>query len=79
MGSSTVSLAELRPGERGVVVALGGACAVGRLAALGFTPGAEVAVARNAGRGPLIVSLLGTQGALGRGQAMRILVRRSAS
>jgi ferrous iron transport protein A len=53
----------------------GGSGFVGRLAALGFTPGAEVAVVRNSGRGPVIVSVLDTQIALGRGQADRVLVR----
>jgi len=47
-----------------------------RLAALGFTPGAEVRVVRNQGRGPLIVSVLDTEVALGRGQAAHIIVRR---
>jgi len=47
-----------------------------RMAALGFNPGATVEVVRNDGFGPLIVSILDTQIALGRGQACKIYVRR---
>ncbi|MBC7240186.1 MAG: ferrous iron transport protein A, partial [Chloroflexi bacterium] len=43
--------------------------------ALGFTPGAEVTMVRNPGRGPVIVSVLDTSVALGRGQASRVHVR----
>ncbi len=45
-----------------------------RLAALGFTPGAEVNMTQNYGRGPLIVTVRGTRVALGRGEAARIFV-----
>lgn len=69
-------LAALAAHEQASVLALtGGYRLVGRLAALGFTPGAQITVIRNDGRGPLIVSVLGTQVALGRGQAMGIRVR----
>jgi len=72
-----ISLAELAPGEWGTVVDLrGGPGFVGRLAALGFTPGATVRMVRNPGFGPLIVEILDTQIALGRGQALRVYVRR---
>ena len=54
----------------------GGHGFVGRMAALGFTPGVTVQVVRNHGHGPIIVSLLDTQIALGRGQARRVRVRR---
>ena len=78
MGNDLViSLAELAPGEWGTVVDLrGGPGFVGRLAALGFTPGATVRMVRNPGFGPLIVEILDTQIALGRGQALRVYVRR---
>jgi len=49
---------------------------LGRMAALGFNPGATIEVVRNDGFGPLIVSILDTQIALGRGQASKIYVRR---
>jgi len=45
-----------------------------RLCALGLTPGAEVRVLQNRGRGPLIVEVHGARLALGRGQADRVSV-----
>jgi len=45
-----------------------------RLATLGFTPGAQLQVVQNRGRGPLIVSVRGSRVALGRGEAAKILV-----
>jgi ferrous iron transport protein A len=76
MNKYIVSLSDLPPGEEAIVVSLAGCrgCA-GRLAALGFTPGATLRVMRNSGHGPILVSLLDTQIALGRGQAMGIDVR----
>ncbi len=43
-----------------------------RLIALGLTPGAEVRVLQNRGRGPLIIEVHGVRLALGRGQAARV-------
>jgi ferrous iron transport protein A len=71
------SLADLRPGETGQVRGLeGGRNLIARLAALGFTIGAPVKVVRRNARGPLLVSLRGTQIALGFGEATRILIGR---
>jgi len=71
-----VPLADLGPQERATIVRLeGGRGMVARLAALGFTPGTEVAVVRNDRRGPVIVSVMDTQIALGRGQAAKVRVR----
>jgi len=78
MTDTTVPLTALAEGEGGTVVALYPPCAMARLAALGFTPGVQVQMIRNAGRGPLIVSLLDTEVALGRGQAAHIAIRRAA-
>ncbi|HEC34017.1 MAG TPA: ferrous iron transport protein A, partial [Chloroflexi bacterium] len=51
---SVVPLSALCTGERGVVVELaGGRGLLGRMTALGFTPGVEVTVLQNFGRGPL--------------------------
>jgi ferrous iron transport protein A len=70
------SLIGLPEGCEGMIVALqGGHGLVGRLAALGFTPGALVRVVRNPSRGAMIVSVLDTRIALGRGQAGSVLVR----
>ena len=70
-----VTLADLRINERGVVVGLsGGRSVIQRLAALGFTPGADVEMAQNYGWGPLIVSTRGARVALGRGEAQRVTV-----
>jgi ferrous iron transport protein A len=61
------------PGSRAVVSSLPAARGLAkRLIALGVTPGAEVRVLQNRGRGPLIVEVHGCRLALGRGQAMRV-------
>ncbi|OGO04182.1 MAG: hypothetical protein A2Y73_05195, partial [Chloroflexi bacterium RBG_13_56_8] len=73
-------LSDLEVGERATVVGLeGGSRFLGRMAALGFTPGATIDVVRNHGSGPIIVTILDTQIALGRGQAHRVHVRRRGS
>jgi ferrous iron transport protein A len=73
-----VPLSTMRPGEQGVVVDLtGGRGLQGRMASLGFTPGAEVTVLQNFGRGPLIARVRDAHIALGRGEAGRLQVRRS--
>jgi ferrous iron transport protein A len=46
----------------------------GRLIALGLTPGSEVCVLQNRGRGPVIVEVHGARVALGRGQAEKVVV-----
>jgi len=71
----TLALAQLRPGELGYIRALrGGRGFISRLATLGFTLGAEVEMVQNYGRGPLIVMIRDSRVALGRGEAMHILV-----
>ncbi len=52
----------------------GGHQILSRLGCLGFTPGARLKVIQNYGRGPIIVHLRGTRVALGRGEALKILV-----
>jgi ferrous iron transport protein B len=70
-----LSVADLKPGECAKVRKLeGGRSYVARLAALGFTIGAPLKVVRKNARGPLLVSLRGTQIALGFGEAAGILV-----
>ena len=71
-----VPLSALRPGERGVVIGLaGGRGLLGRMTSLGFTPGAEVTIVQNFGRGPLIARVRDARIALGRGEASKIHVR----
>jgi ferrous iron transport protein A len=75
--NDTVSLSTLHAGEHGEVVKLaGGRCMLSRITALGFTPGADVTVVQNYGRGPLILRVRDARIALGRGEAGRIYVRR---
>lgn len=49
-----------------------------RLTSLGLTPGAMIEVLQNFGHGPLIVNVRGTHVALGRGEAIRLLVSEKA-
>ncbi len=72
-----VSLSVLNAGEHGEVVKLaGGRGMLSRMTALGFTPGADVTVVQNYGRGPLIIRVRDARIALGRGEARRVYVRR---
>jgi len=75
--NGVVPLGALGAGEHGVVVELnGGRGMLSRMTALGFTPGAEVTVVQNFGRGPLIALVRDARIALGRGEAGRLYVRR---
>jgi ferrous iron transport protein A len=74
---SRISLSEMTVGENATVLAFQGGRAVNnRLASLGFTPGVQVNMTQNYGRGPLIVIVRGTRVALGRGEAAKIIVER---
>lgn len=71
-----IPLSDLSSGQSGLVRGLhGGRGFKARLAALGFTPGAQVTMVRNGAHGPVIVSVRETQIALGRGQAQRVLIQ----
>jgi len=75
MNGEWIPLSALAPGGVGVVRQLaGGRGLVSRLAALGFTIGAEVTMVQNFGHGPLIVLVRDTRVALGRGEAAKVLV-----
>lgn len=68
-------LGDLRPGTKAIVYRLcGGKWLAARVAAMGFTPGAEVVMLQNYGRGPVIVMVRGARVALGRGEARKIQV-----
>lgn len=76
-GSDRTNLGAVPAGESVQIRTLaGGHEFLSRLASLGFTPGTRVTVVQNRGRGPLIVTLRDTRVALGRGEALRILVDR---
>jgi Fe2+ transport system protein FeoA len=78
-GNDVVPLSTMHAGEQGVVVEMaGGRGLLCRMASLGFTPGAEVTVLQNFGRGPLIARVRDAHIALGRGEAGRLYVRRRA-
>lgn len=72
-----ISLAQLPAGQNATILAfIGGRNITNRLASLGFTPGVIVEMAQNLGHGPLIVTVRGSQVALGRCEAQRIFVHR---
>jgi ferrous iron transport protein A len=69
------TLGDLRVGDRVLVRGLnGGREVTARLAAAGFTPGAEAVVVQDFGRGPLLVEIRGSRVALGRGEALKVEV-----
>lgn len=69
------ALSDLPGGATGLVHSLnGGKELSARLAALGITPGVQVTILQNFGRGPLTVAVRDTRLALGRGEARRVLV-----
>jgi ferrous iron transport protein A len=73
--SGVRSLAEVPEGAQAVVHGLqGGGGFVGRMAALGFTVGEQISVLQNSGQGPVIVLVRDTRVALGRGEALKVLV-----
>ncbi|MBN1953937.1 MAG: ferrous iron transport protein A [Anaerolineae bacterium] len=72
-----IPLSALTAGEHGIVVELaGGEGLQSRMVPLGFTPGADILVLQNFGRGPLIARVRSARIALGRGEANKILVRK---
>jgi ferrous iron transport protein A len=74
---NNVSLKDLSADSYATILAFNfGTVEATRLVSLGFTPGAEVSVSQNYGRGPLIVTVRGTRVALGRAEAANIFVER---
>jgi Fe2+ transport system protein FeoA len=68
-------LSELKTGESAIIKQLcGGREFTSRVAALGFTLGTRITVLQNFGSGPVIIGLRDTRVALGRGEAIKILV-----
>lgn len=71
------SLANLPRGETAFFLAFNaGRESAGRLTSLGFTPGAPISMLQNYGKGPLVVSVRGARVALGREEAVKIVVRK---
>ena len=69
------SLGDAKVGERVIIKQLrGGKDFTSRVAALGFTLGAVITILQNYGRGPVIVALRDSRVALGRGEAVKVLV-----
>ncbi len=76
--TNAISLTELSVDNHATILAFNiGTVEATRLVSLGFTPGAEVSMSQNYGRGPLIVTVRGTRVALGRMEAAKIFVERS--
>jgi ferrous iron transport protein A len=72
-----LSLSELLVDEQATIRSFSiGRAESNRLASLGFTPGAQVDMTQNYGRGPLIVMVRGARVALGRGEAACIFIER---
>jgi ferrous iron transport protein A len=72
---AAVTLAMLPAGARAVVQSLrSGREVAGRLSAMGLIAGAPVEVLQNRGSGPLLVRVRDTRIALGRGEALKIVV-----
>ena len=68
-------LSDLEIDEYGVVSQLrGGREFTSRMTVLGFTIGTKVTVLQNYARGPVIVAIRDTRIALGRGEALKVLV-----
>lgn len=75
--SNQEELTELHTGDRGIIWTLEpGKTINSRLSTLGFTPGAEIIMTHNYGRGPLVVTVRGARVALGRQEARRIHIQR---
>ncbi len=68
-------LGSVPAGARAVIREVrGGRGFTARVLALGFTPGAEVTVMQNFGRGPVLVEVRQSRVALGRWESIKIIV-----
>lgn len=75
MAENLISLDMLNIGEEArLVTVLGGRWIRRRLSALGLCPGTKVTMIQNAGWGPVILGVMDSRVALGRGMAQKILV-----
>jgi ferrous iron transport protein A len=73
-------LLDLRARECGLILGLDGSHGlVSRLASLGFVPGTPILMVHNYGSGPIIVRVRQARVALGRPEAMHILVQKETA
>ncbi len=80
MQTSSITLAEIKTGEHVNYICIHAEKGVtSRLTSLGFTPGVDILMVQNYGRGPLMVTVRGTRVALGREEARQMLVQKGAS
>ena len=69
-GGRDSPISELKAGESGVVRSYaGGRGMLGRCLSMGFTPGSQVRMIENYGRGPILVSVCDTGGGPGTGDS----------
>lgn len=69
------SISDLQAGEHGIIGFIrGGEEFNRRMLTLGFTPGTEITVIQNFRWGPILVMVRDMRVALGRGEALKILV-----
>lgn len=74
---SPVTLSDLLSGERAILLQLSlTKASSNRLVSLGFTPGVEISMMQNYGRGPLVVNVRGMRVALGRNEASSIIIKK---
>jgi Fe2+ transport system protein FeoA len=74
---SPITLSDLLSGEQATLLQLSlTKAASNRLVSFGFTPGVEISMMQNYGRGPLVVNVRGMRVALGRREARSILVKK---
>jgi len=78
--SATLTLAELKTGEHAAFVRMAAEKGVAsRLTSLGFTPGVDIQMTQNYGRGPIVVTVRGARVAMGRSEALSTFVQRAAA
>lgn len=79
MSKGLTSVAQMKQGCCAVVRQLGGGKEfASRLASMGVAIGTRLEVMQNRGRGPLLVLVRDSRVALGRGEAMKIMVEEEA-
>lgn len=75
LGAGLCPLSDLEAGTTGTVRELrGGREFAGRVAGMGIAIGATLRVVQNYGEGPIMIDVRDTRLALGRGEAMKIVV-----